>query len=167
MEGDRLIHTALLILRGTTRAQQDYGPTAVSIALSVPHSTSVVTATGQSGRLEEGCSSARRAPSSCNDRSSSRSSPPGMDIKWKSMSTPWVIIAVNFCASNHNGRRQAHPVRRGTLIAWGGDRLTPLAAGRDRFARHNGRHTRIVGAKTRECVSCFSQFTLFWHSPHC
>ena len=41
MEGYRLIHTALLILRGTTRAQQDYGPTAVSIALSVPHSTSI------------------------------------------------------------------------------------------------------------------------------
>ena len=30
-----------------------------------------VTATGQSGRLEEGCSSARRAPSSYNDCSSS------------------------------------------------------------------------------------------------
>ena len=41
MEGDRLIHTALLILRGTTRAQQDYGPTAVSIALSFPHSQSI------------------------------------------------------------------------------------------------------------------------------
>ena len=77
------------------------------------------------------------------------------------MSTPWVIIAVNFCASNHNGRRQAHPVRRGTLIAWGGDRLTPLAAGRDRFARHYGRHTRIVGAKTRGCVSCFHKLICF------
>ena len=41
MEGYRLIHTALLILRGTTRAQQDYGPTAVSTALSVPHSISI------------------------------------------------------------------------------------------------------------------------------
>ena len=41
MEGYRLIHTALLILRGTTRAQQDYGPTAVSIALSVLHSISI------------------------------------------------------------------------------------------------------------------------------
>jgi hypothetical protein len=71
------------------------------------------------------------------------------------------IIAVNFCASNHNGRRQAHPVRLSTLIAWGGDRLTPLAAGRDRFARHNGRHTRIVGAKTRGCVSCFHKLICF------
>ena len=71
------------------------------------------------------------------------------------------IIAVNFCASTHNGRRQAHPVRLSTLIAWGGDRLTPLAAGRDRFARHNGRHTRIVGAKTRGCVSCFHKLICF------
>ena len=47
------------------------------------------------------------------------------------------------------------------VIAWGGDRLTPLAAGRDRFARHNGRHTRIVGAKTRGCVSCFHKLICF------
>ena len=71
------------------------------------------------------------------------------------------IIALNIFASNHNGRRQAHPVRLSTLITWGGERLTPLAAGRDRFARHNGRHTRIVGAKTRECVSCFHDLLCF------
>ena len=71
------------------------------------------------------------------------------------------IIALNIFASSHNGRRRAHLVRRGTLIAWGGERLTPLAAGMDGFARHNGRHTRIVGAKTREGVSCFHTLLCF------
>ena len=71
------------------------------------------------------------------------------------------IIALNIFASNPNGRRQAYPVPRGTLIAWGGDRLTPSAAGMDLFARHNGKHTRIVGAKTREGVSCFHTLLCF------
>ena len=84
MEGDRLIHTALLILRGTTRAQQDYGPTAVSIALSVPHSISISSmlrvraVVWKRGALQPG-----GPPLRATTALHPRSSPPGMDIEGK------------------------------------------------------------------------------------
>ena len=88
MEGDRLIHTALLILRGTTRAQQDYGPTAVSIALSFPHSQSISSmlrvraVVWKRGALQPG-----GPPLRATTALHPRSSPPGMDIEgegvWK------------------------------------------------------------------------------------
>ena len=84
MEGYRLIHTALLILRGTTRAQQDYGPTAVSIALSVPRSTSISSllrvraVVWKRGALQPG-----GPPLRATTALHPRSSPPGMDIEGK------------------------------------------------------------------------------------
>ena len=84
MEGYRLIHTALLILRGTTRAQQDYGPTAVSIALSVAHSTSISSllrvraVVWKRGALQPG-----GPPLRATTALHPRSSPPGMDIEGK------------------------------------------------------------------------------------
>ena len=113
MEGYRLIHTALLILRGTTRAQQDYGPTAVSIALSVPHSISISSmlrvraVVWKRGALQPG-----GPPLRATTALHPRSSPPGMDIKWKCMSTPWVSSQSTF-------------VHR-TIM--GGDRLTRFVA---------------------------------------
>ena len=84
MEGYRLIHTALLILRGTTRAQQDYGPTAVSIALSVAHSTSISlllrvrAVVWKRGALQPG-----GPPLRATTALHPRSSPPGIDIEGK------------------------------------------------------------------------------------
>ena len=132
MEGYRLIHTALLILRGTTRAQQDYGPTAVSIALSVPHSISISSmlrvraVVWKRGALQPGGPPLR---------ATTALHPAAVRRVWISNGK---VCRLHRSSSQSTfvhrtivARRQAQPACLSTLIAWGGDRLTPRAASRN------------------------------------